>query len=639
MSKLFSYRDVRNKPSRDGFDLQQHLAFTAKPGELLPVYQVLTMPGDTYTCKTEHFTRTMPMQSAAYVRVKENFDWFFVPLRLLWKSFESSITLMQNNPVQAKSVKDSLVVSSQMPYVNLSMLLSLSGGALHNLWQHDNYFGMNRSVLALKLFNHLEYCNIPDDYLSPDYDETPVLSRKEFYGQDVPVDLWSLAAYHKIYNDYYRNSQWEDASPYLWNFDYSEGGKIDLPGGSDGYWNGQTIFDIHYANFPKDLFFGILPSSQYGNVAEVEVLGTGAEQLAINIPSLEVNPLNIRTVANRQSDSQRVFKDLRITPTSGTEKTGLTLSIIDPTDINSVADVDSNFSTSARTEGTVPKTLSVELPSSVTSTFSILQLRMQQCLQKWREISLTGRQDYRDQIQKHFGVSLPPEMSDLCEFIDGDVTPLQIGAVVNQSFGENDTEKTFIKGTGTANGSSYFKFSCKEVGILMCVYHAAPTVDYNLSGINPMHLKTEAYDYAMPEFDRIGFEELPFIVMFNRNPRLLDGFGDTETLDFAKTIGYVPRYYDYKTKIDRVIGDFNVSLKDWTAAVDDDYINRNLIRPAGGDARYFQATYNFFKVSPNILDNVFAVNADSYCNTDPFRVNAFFDVKAVRNLDYSGLPY
>jgi hypothetical protein len=34
----FSYDQIRNHPSRDGFDLSQKKLFTAKVGELLPVY-------------------------------------------------------------------------------------------------------------------------------------------------------------------------------------------------------------------------------------------------------------------------------------------------------------------------------------------------------------------------------------------------------------------------------------------------------------------------------------------------------------------------------------------------------------------------------------------------------------------------
>ena len=49
--------------------------------------------------------------------------------------------------------------------------------------------------------------------------------------------------------------------------------------------------------------------------------------------------------------------------------------------------------------------------------------------------------------------------------------------------------------------------------------------------------------------------------------------------------------------------------------------------------------YSAFKVNPNSVDPIFAVQADSSVDTDQFLCSAFFDVKAVRNLDVDGLPY
>jgi hypothetical protein len=49
--------------------------------------------------------------------------------------------------------------------------------------------------------------------------------------------------------------------------------------------------------------------------------------------------------------------------------------------------------------------------------------------------------------------------------------------------------------------------------------------------------------------------------------------------------------------------------------------------------------YNFFKVNPSILDPIFAVNADSFWDSDTFLINAAFDIRVARNLDYDGMPY
>lgn len=47
----------------------------------------------------------------------------------------------------------------------------------------------------------------------------------------------------------------------------------------------------------------------------------------------------------------------------------------------------------------------------------------------------------------------------------------------------------------------------------------------------------------------------------------------------------------------------------------------------------------FFKVSPNTLDDIFAVKADSTWETDQFLVNAYIGCKVVRPLSRDGVPY
>ena len=95
---LFSYDDLKNHPRRSGFDLTKRICFTSKVGELLPVYWKPTIPGDKWNISTNWFTRTQPVDTAAYTRVKEYVDWFFVPLNLIQKGIESAITQMVDNP-------------------------------------------------------------------------------------------------------------------------------------------------------------------------------------------------------------------------------------------------------------------------------------------------------------------------------------------------------------------------------------------------------------------------------------------------------------------------------------------------------------------------------------------------------------
>ena len=162
----------------------------------------------------------------------------------------------------------------------------------------------------------------------------------------------------------------------------------------------------------------------------------------------------------------------------------------------------------------------------------------------------------------------------------------------------------------------------------MCVYHSLPLLDYAISGQDPQLLCTSVEDLPIPEFDNIGMEAVPATTLFNS-----DRFDGTLLNDF---LGYNPRYWPWKSKIDRVHGAFITTLKDWVAPIDDNYLFKWYTSKAGADA---SVSWPFFKVNPNTLDSIFAVAADSTWETDQLLINCDLSCKVVRPLSRDGMPY
>ena len=120
MAHYTGLSELQNHVHRAGFDISSKNVFSAKCGELLPVYWDLGLPGCTYDIDLQYFTRTRPVQTAAYTRVREYFDFYAVPVDLLWKSFDSSVIQMgEVAPVQSKDLLNSLVVKGDLPYCTL----------------------------------------------------------------------------------------------------------------------------------------------------------------------------------------------------------------------------------------------------------------------------------------------------------------------------------------------------------------------------------------------------------------------------------------------------------------------------------------------------------------------------------------
>ena len=143
MASYTGLSNLQNNVHRSGFDLSQRKEFSAKVGELLPVYWNLALPSEKYRFKISYFTRTQPLQTSAYTRIREYFDIFEVPLNLLWKSSLSAITQMgEKNPIEALSLNQNLLVNTGLPSLslgNLSDMLLYMNGKNHFLSLNYNF--------------------------------------------------------------------------------------------------------------------------------------------------------------------------------------------------------------------------------------------------------------------------------------------------------------------------------------------------------------------------------------------------------------------------------------------------------------------------------------------------------------------
>lgn len=621
-SSLFSYGDVRNHPHRSGFDLSRRICFTSKAGELLPVYYKLVYPGDKFNVRHQLFTRTQPVNTAAYTRIREYLDWYFVPLRLINKNLPQALMNMQNNPVQASGIDTNKIVTNDIPYAPLQaasgitslnvLLRSMYGTGQAESPSVLNFFGFNTATLAAKLLMMLRYGNfVSSDTDSATYGRSYGLSTDpDFsllaYNSDLALNVLPLAAYQKIYADHFRISQWERNEPYTYNFDWYSGGSIfsSLTGSAlRSYIEGNNLLTLRYANWPKDLFMGVMPNPQLGDVSVVDVIPSSdrpsnliGNVVGVNTQDVDLtgpiamcevgvsNPNAYNLIPARQLDNSAVLKAVVSNP-------------------------------------------------ALQASFTVLQLRMAEAVQRYREVSQVADQTARDQIYVHFGVSLSPALSDTCFRIGGSASNIDISEVVNNNLtGENQAA---IMGKGVGSGQGSVNFSSDEYGILMAIYHVVPLLDYVITGQPQDLLYTNTADLPFPEFDSIGMQSLHFGRFFNyQSPT----FASDPT---ASVMGYTPRFIDLKTDYDEVYGAFRSTLKSWVAPLDPEYLSKwvtSTISP-GESTPTYSLNYGFFKVNPSILDSIFKVAADSSMDTDQFLSSLYLDVKAVRNFDYDGMPY
>lgn len=622
-SSLFSFGDVRNHPHRSGFDLSRRICFTSKAGELLPVYYKLVYPGDKFEIRHQLFTRTQPVNTAAYTRIREYLDWYFVPLRLINKNLPQALMNMQNNPVQASGIDSNKAITNDIPYFPLKaasgvtslnvLMRGMYGDGSSSSPSVLNFFGFNAASLSAKLLMMLRYGNfVSDDTDGSVYGRSYGLSASSdfslvAYNSNITLNALPLAAYQKIYADHFRISQWEKNEPYTYNFDWYSGGNIfaSLSGVPlQTYIQDNNLLTLRYANWPKDLFMGVMPNSQLGDVSVVDIIPRGQ---STNI---------IASVYGADSAGADVTGNIEMSPVGGSTRNVYNLVPFNPP--------------------TGEPTLKAKfLSEQLQSSFTVLQLRMAEAVQRYREVSQVADQTARDQIYAHFGVSLSPALSDTCFRIGGSASNIDISEVVNTFLGPDTETEANIKGKGVGTGQGGTSFSSDEYGILMAIYHVVPLLDYVITGQPQDLLYTNTADLPFPEFDSIGMQSFHFGRFFNN--RSLAFLSDPT----GSVMGYVPRFIDLKTDYDEVYGAFRSTLKSWVAPLDPDYLSKwvsSTILPGESNLTY-SLNYGFFKVNPSVLDSIFRVNADSSMDSDQFLSSLYLDVKAVRNFDYDGMPY
>ena len=107
---------------RSSFDLSSKKLFTAKEGEILPCYWQIAIPDTNYRISSDWFTRTVPVNTAAYTRIKEYYDFYAVPLRLISRALPQAFTQMTDYVTSAASSTANTSVLTSVPNVTQSLL-------------------------------------------------------------------------------------------------------------------------------------------------------------------------------------------------------------------------------------------------------------------------------------------------------------------------------------------------------------------------------------------------------------------------------------------------------------------------------------------------------------------------------------
>nr|DAN12135.1 MAG TPA: Major capsid protein [Microviridae sp.] len=662
-SSIVGYHNIKNKVSRNAFDLSHRHLFTAQIGELLPVFVQWVNPNETFKIGFNGFTRTQPLQTAAFTRLRENVQYYFVPFQSLWKYFEQQVNNMttgqsgENISQIAKSFSTDSQVTTKLPYINYSTLadylfelLQTESETLFRAYSQNKDVtyvelatilenedlmpnGILRSASMAKLLRSLGYINTEIDsydiiasfltYLNtaqspslPDFRASKfAYSKLGSYklSHSPNLSILPLLAYHKIVQDHYIYRQWQPYRSYLCNIDYlSPTDSLNLSSHvGQSPWL-SDFFALHQSNLPLDYFNGVLPKAQYGDesAASVDVASS----------SFSVNMNGTTGAPQYASSASSVVPGLtgQLNSDNGSLRVGSQVVSVHSPHTHA-------FSGSASVSA-----------NDISSSLKISSLRSAIALQKYKEIQESNDSDFASQVLAHFGVK-PKHNDNKSSFIGGGDSVIDVNPQVNTNL-VDDNDAT-IKATGAGQLSCSCKFTSDTYGIIIGIYRCVPQLDLAHVGIDRNLFKTDASDFAIPELDNIGMQtqyrcELVAPPCGAKSSSLSSS---SVSLDMSTTYGYLPRFAELKTSYDRYEGAFLSSLKSWVTGYDNNALI-NWMRPTGV-SQSFTGIDKLLVCRPSLTNDIFVDQSAACVDNDKLLVGSVNTCVAIRPYSVYGLPY
>lgn len=491
-NSIFQRNAHRANMQRNAFDLSFASKFTASVGMLLPCFCKEVNPNEHFRINPQLFLRTVPMNSAAYVRLKQYCEFYFVPYRLLWRSFPQFIAGTSNQFSMA--IRDGSKENS-VPFIKLQTILNL----LKNTTDAPDSAGYPFKGGAVRLLDLLGYginaVNV-DSLISASASKT----------FDCSFSIFRLAAYQKIYSDYYRNPDYESVNVQSFNFDGTLGSvEVSAPLTSQ--------FFLRYRDWKKDYFNVVKPSFQ-------------------------------------GSDFMSSVFDPIVFPSYQSSDTSL-------------------FSPSSDTSGySYQGRLAVSQSSAFTvNNLTVANLRSAYALDKLYRLMVSAKDgSYSEQMKVRFGIDSPDDdwKSQFIGAIDAPITISEVETTAD-TYDGNDIGSAagtlYGKGSSLSNGN--IDFTAKEHGVIMGIFSILPECDYASNMIDPFNVKLQRSDFFQPEFADLGKQPTPlYQFMFDKDTDMSKVLGyNLRYAEYKSSVDSVHGVFNGASSVDKS----NQSYNAWVA--------------------------------------------------------------------------
>lgn len=456
------------------------------------------VPNESIEIKQETFTRLAPMTVPTFGRINMVHRAFFVPMRAIWRGWNSFITNTVNDL--------NGMVHENVPHTKNSNLIT---------WFISNLTTPANTIFCSKVTGS----NAPHDFLYTKKDGSTypyvftkkgrrVIDRLQTLGirinwieeDETKISLLPILCWWKLINDWYYNTQYQ----YIKKFDTFM----------------STLYSPSSASIENYL------NISYNRASEImDALAFDGYYDQDYFTSAWTNPNGPNRVAPMTS--------------------GMSVGNVDMAagDVNNSVYVESGLNQAQL----------VSPPSTVEDGAIILNQTAIDALKHLSDFlkryQLVGSKSI-DRYLARFGVNLTSEKLNRSVYIGKNNTPIQIGDVMSNS----DTSGAVLgdyAGKGLGYSNEAFSYSTDEFGYFVIITQILPKVGY-VEGVNRCNLHIKPQDFYTPEFDSVGTQAIASRELFVSTE-------GTQSRSWAvpdKVFGYTPRYAEYKIGRDNLSGDY-----------------------------------------------------------------------------------
>lgn len=434
----------QNQIPRSSFKRSHTVKTTLDAGRLVPFYIDEVYPGDTFNCKATLFGRMatpiVPAMDNAYM---DTF-FFFVPYRLLWKHWKE---FNGENPLAGYQSTEYEV--PQMTATNAQV---------QTLW---DYFGFPTDVK-----------------------------------NKLSVSAFPFRAYWKIYNDWFRDENLQNAVSIQTGSPLSASSTEDDAYGGDATQDATTV-QCFYRGKRHDYFTSALPWPQKGPGVELPLGQTAS--VSGSLPISGELPVTGSVAISRPSgwvgDNPRFYSvgssnDVNVSGRAGaTGNSYFNMSISNGFANPSAAMVDASKAV-------------VDLSSATAITIN--SLRSAFALQRFYEKDARGGTRYTEIIRSHFGIISPDARLQRSEYLGGDSTPIMFNPVQQTSSTDTTSPQGNLSAYALMSTSVHgFNKSFTEHGIVIGLCNIRTDLSYQ-QGINKTWLRQTREEFYWPTFAHLG---------------------------------------------------------------------------------------------------------------------------------------